>query len=671
MIRSQFMKVKHASFVFASALFLNTACASDSTKVAIKALQPEPQHPTVYGTTMQLIASYHYQKPQINDQFSSRALDNYIKHIDPNRVYFLKADIEQFEKYRYALDESVFSGDLTAAYEIFNKYQERLKDRLAFAKSTLNDSTKFNFSLNDSFQIDRDKAPFAQNNTELDNLWMLKLKYECLSMKAQGKSFAAYGETIRKRYENLERFAGKTKSEDVFQLYVNALAELADPHTNYFSPKASADFNTQMSLSLEGIGATLQTEFEHTKVASVTKGSPAEKSKKLHAGDKIIGVAQGDSAIVNIVDWRLDDVVSLIRGKKGTTVRLEIIPASEPNKTKIISIVRDKIVMEEQSAKSSVKEITRNGVKHKFGLITIPSFYIDFAAARRGDKDYKSTTRDVKKLINDLKKENVEGLIIDLRNNGGGSLQEAVELTGLFIKSGPVVQVKDGAGSIKNETDFNSDILYDGPLTVLVNRFSASASEIFSAAMQDYGRGVVIGEKTFGKGTVQKMVGINEFVQVDNKPLGEVKLTIAKFYRINGSSTQHRGVIPDIEFPSIYAAREFGEDASEFALPWDQITATKYDAVNAVTNKLGVLRDNHRNRMSTDKEYGYLEHDINFFEQINAKQYQTLNESEYKKENDKADADKKAREQDRKERKVGANPDLILDETLQILLDMQ
>lgn len=664
------MNFKHASMAFVSALLLNTACASDSTKVAIKALEPEPQHPTVYGTAMQLIASYHYQKPQINDQFSSKALDNYLKHIDPSRVYFLKADVERFEKYRYSLDESVFNGDLTAAYEIFNRYQDRLKGRLAFAMQALNDSTRFDFSKNDSFMIEREQAPYAQTEEELNQLWMLKLKYECLSMKAQGKSFASYSETIRKRYENLQRFASKTRSEDVFQLYVNALAELADPHTNYFSPKASADFNTQMSLSLEGIGATLQTEFEYTKVASVTKGSPAEKSKKLHAGDKIIGVAQGDSPIVNIVDWRLDEVVSLIRGKKGTTVRLEIIPADQPNKTKIISIVRDKIVIEEQSAKSVIKEVTRNGKVHKFGVITIPSFYIDFAAARRGDANYKSTTRDVKKLITDLKKEKVEGLIIDLRNNGGGSLQEAVELTGLFIKNGPVVQVKDGAGSIKNETDFDPAIFYDGPVTVLVNRFSASASEIFSAAIQDYGRGVVIGEKTFGKGTVQNMVGLNEFVQFDNKPLGEVKLTIAKFYRINGSSTQHRGVIPDIEFPSIYADKEFGEDASEFALPWDQITATKYEPVNIVATKLSDLRSKHLSRMGNNVEYSYLLKDIEFFKEHNQRKYQTLQADTYKAENDRIDADKKAREEDRKKRNAGANPDLILDETLEIMVDL-
>jgi carboxyl-terminal processing protease len=656
--------------VLFGALFLNTACATDTTKVQLKQLEPEPQHPMVFSTAIQLVASYHYQKPAINDQFSSNAFDNYIKDLDPSKVYFLKSDIAEFEKYRYAIDESIFSGDVKPGFEIFNRYQQRLQERISFAFSLLNDSTQFNFSANDSFMIERENAAFANSIDELNALWKLKLKYECLPSKVQGKDFKTYSETIRKRYDNLLKLSSKTKSEDVFQLYANSLTELADPHTNYYSPRASADFNTQMSLSLEGIGATLQTENEYTKIREVVKGGPADKSKKIHAGDKIIGVAQGDSDIVNVVDWRLDDVVSLIRGKKGTIVRLEIIPASEPNKTKIIEIKRDKIVLEDQSAKSSIKEITRDGKTYKYGVISLPTFYIDFAAARKGDPNYKSTTRDVKKLITELKKQKVDGLIIDLRNNGGGSLQEAVELTGLFIKTGPVVQVKDGAGGLKDETDRNPEVFYDGPLTVLVNRFSASASEIFAAAIQDYGRGVVIGEKTYGKGTVQNMVAVNEFVQYNGKPLGEVKLTIAKFYRVTGSSTQHRGVIPDVELPSLYAAKEFGEDASKYALPWDQINPTKYEPVNLVTNKLGDIRSKHLQRMSNNKEYQYLQQDINFFKEHNEKLYQTLNEVEYKKQNDKIDADKKAREDERKARKA-TNPDLIMDEALEVMCDLK
>lgn len=664
------MKIKQISIALIGAIFLNSACASDTTQVKFKTLTPEPLHQMVFTTALQLVASYHYQKPQINDQFSSNALDNYLADLDPSKVYFLQSDVAEFEKYRYILDETIFSGDVKPGFEVFNKYQQRLQERINYALFLLTDSANFDYSTVDSFMTDRENASYTNTIEELNNLWQKKLKYECLSLKSQGKDFKTYSETIRKRYDNLLKLASKTKSEDVFQVYVNAFTGLADPHTNYYSPRASADFNTQMSLSLEGIGATLQTESEYTKIREVVKGGPADKSKKIHAGDRIVGVAQGDSDIVNVVDWRLDDVVSLIRGKKGTIVRLEIIPASEPgNKTKIIEIKRDKIVLEDQSAKSSIKLVTRNGKKYKYGVISLPAFYIDFAAARKGDPNYKSTTRDVKKLIAELKKQKVDGLIIDLRNNGGGSLQEAVELTGLFIKTGPVVQVKDGAGGLKDEVDRNPEEFCDGPVAVLVNRFSASASEIFAAAIQDYGRGIVLGEKTFGKGTVQNMVSLNEFIQ-DQKPLGEVKLTIAKFYRVTGSSTQHRGVIPDVEFPSVYANKQFGEDASKYALPWDQIAPTKFDAVNIVTPKLGNAIQQHNLRMSNNKEYGYLAHDIAFFKEHNAKVYQTLNMATYKLQNDKIEADKKAREEERKLRKVTA-PDLIMDETLEVMLDLK
>lgn len=664
------MKIKMLSIACLGLLFLNPACASDSSRVVLKPLLPESHHKAVYTTSMQLIASYHYQKPQINNDFSSKAFDNYIKHIDPSKVYFLKEDLEQFEKFRFNIDESIFNGDLDAAYEIFNRYQEHLENRTNYALSLLNDSNNFNFSVNDSFLTDRENAPYANSINEMDQLWRLKLKYECLSLKASGKDFKSYSETIRKRYTNLLKLASKTKSEDVFQLYMNALAELADPHTNYYSPRASADFNTQMSLSLEGIGATLQTENENTKIVQVVKGGPADKSKKIFAGDKIISVAQGDSELVNVIDWRLDDVVALIRGKKGTTVRLEIIPASDPKTTKIIAIKRDKIVLEDQSAKSSIKEVTRDGKKYKYGVISIPAFYIDFAAAGRGDKDYKSTTRDVKKLIGELKKEKIDGLIIDVRNNGGGSLKEAVELSGLFIKTGAVVQVKDANGSVKSETDYDAEIFYEGPLAVLVNRFSASASEIFAAAMQDYSRGVVIGEKTFGKGTVQQMVGLNEFIQVDGKTLGDVKLTMAKFYRINGSTTQHKGVIPDIEFPGVFDGDEFGEDASPYALPWDLIKPTAYTPVNLLNTKIPALITNHNVRMQSNKEYSYLLADIARFKKLDEEKYQTLNEAKYKIQLDESETEKKQREAERKARNV-TNPDLILDETLEVLLDMK
>lgn len=652
---------------------VNWACAgsADTSHVTFKKLEPESQHGTVFSTAIQLVATYHYNKLKINDDFSSRAFDNYLKHLDPSRVYFFESDIKQFEKYRHQIDEAVFTGNVNLAFEMFNVYQQRLQERTNDALALLKDSSAFNFTEKDSFNIDRENEPWISSKEAMDKLWKQKLKYECMLVKVTGKSFAVCAETVGKRYENLLKFSGKTKSEDVFQLFANAVTELADPHTNYFSPRSSEDFNMSMSLSLEGIGATLQTENEYTKVREVIKGGPADKSKKIMAGDKIIGVGQGkDSDIVNVIDWRIDDVVALIRGKKGTLVRLEIMPVNEPNKTKIIELVRDKIVLEDQSAKSSVKEITRNGKTYKLGVVSIPTFYIDFAAAQRGDPNYKSTTRDVKKLIADLKKQKINGLMIDLRNNGGGSLQEAVELTGLFIGQGPVVQVKNTDGSIKSEYDFDNEVFYDGPVTVLVNRLSASASEIFAAAMQDYGRAIVVGEDTYGKGTVQNMIDLDNFIKLDNgKKPGQVKLTIAKFYRINGSSTQHKGVTPDIVFPGVLDGHKYGEDASPFALPWDQVNATSYLS-NDLSKLKYTLLQKHDARMKTNPEYGYLLEDVAIFKKADERKYMTLNIDEYKKESDDAEAHKKQREEERKSRKENAAPDLILDESAQIMADM-
>ena len=657
--------------VFSVGLFFQTACAGNADSTAVKLLNPEPQHGTIFTTVTQAVASYHFSKPQINDAFSAKAFQNYLDNIDPTRQYFLQSDIASFEKYKYAIDDAIFSGDVSMAFEIFNVYRKRLYDRIDYALALLKND--FDYTENDSFEFQREKAPWCNDFAELDLLWKRKIKYECLVLRATGKDFASYSETVRKRYENLKKFADKTKNEDVFGLYMNSLLELADPHTNYYSPRNAEDFNTSMSLSLEGIGATLQTENEYTKVREVVKGGPADKSKKIFAGDKIIAVGQGkDSDMVNVLDWRIDDVVSLIRGKKGTTVRLEIIPAKDPAKTKIIEIIRDKIVLEDQSAKSSIKTITRNGKKIKIGVVSLPAFYVDFAAAQRGDPNYKSTTRDVAKLIVELKKEKVQGLIIDLRNNGGGSLQEAVDLTGLFIKTGPVVQVKDVSGNVKTENDDNEAVLYDGPLTVLVNRFSASASEIFAGAIQDYGRGIVMGERTFGKGTVQNMVDLDNFIMLSGKKAGQVKLTIAKFYRVTGSSTQHKGVTPDIEFPGVFSATRYGEEASEFALPWDQINNTSFVPVNVVNATRGDLQARTRSRLQTNPEYKYLLEDIDYVHKEELKKYVTLNEARYKANTELQDKQKKQREEERKKVRKDATqaPDLVLEEAEETLADM-
>jgi carboxyl-terminal processing protease len=651
---------------------MNVAFAQkDSLKVTLKTFAPENQHPVLYQLVGQILNSYHYRKVKIDDQLSSKLLDNYLLNLDPSHVYFMKQDIDKFEAYRNTLDDDLLKGNVDKAFEIYNIYQERVYNRIQFTFSLLNQ--ELDFSKNDSFLVDREKAKWVKTEKEYDALWLKKTKSEELQLKADGKDFKSYTEILRKRYYNYMKTLAKTKNEDVFSFFANALTEIADPHTNYFSPRAAEDFATSMSLSLEGIGATLQTENEYTKIREVVKGGPADKSKQLFANDKIVGVAQGkDGEMVSVLDWRLDDVVSLIRGKKGTIVRLEVISNDAVNnKSKVIEIVRDKIVLEDQSAKSSIRETQFNGKKYRTGVIVLPTFYLDVAALQRGDANYKSTTRDVKKLILALKDSNIQALVIDLRNNGGGSLQEAVELTGLFIRKGPVVAVKDHFGITKAEEDDDADMAWDGPMCVLVNRFSASASEIFAAAIQDYDRGLVIGEKTYGKGTVQNLFDLNSFVNIDGKKLGQIKLTIAKFYRISGGSTQFRGVIPDIEFPSIYADKEYGEDASEFALPYDEIKPQNYSVQGNAKSRLSQLKKSHEMRMLTSTNYKFLIEDIQNVNEVRNKQYVTLNEQTYKAElaiGEKRKKDREAAKAKLKE-ELGEEGNLILDEGILIMLE--
>ncbi len=663
--------IKKLIFGLLASLLLIPAYANDSTKVALKTFSPDAQHPVLYQLIGQILNTYHYRKLAIDDKLSSTLFDNYLENLDPARVYFLKQDIDKMEAYRYQLDDDLMKGNVDKAFEMYNLYQTRLYDRIQYTFDLLNQ--EFDFNKNDSFELDREKAPWVKSQKEYDALWMRKTKSEALQLKADGKDFKTYSEILRKRYYNLLKQLAKTKNEDVFSYYANSLTEIADPHTNYFSPRAAEDFATSMSLSLEGIGATLTTENEYTKIREVVKGGPADKSKKIFANDKIAAVGQGkDGEMVSILDWRLDDVVGLIRGKKGSIVRLEVISTDAVNnKSKIIEIVRDKIVLEDQGAKSSVKIVERDGKRTKVGVIVLPTFYLDVAALQRGDKNYKSTTRDVKKLINELKKDTISALVIDLRNNGGGSLQEAVELTGLFIKKGPVVAVKDHFGITKAEEDEDETITWDGPMTVLVNRFSASASEIFAAAVQDYERGLVIGETTYGKGTVQNLLDLNSFVNIDGKKLGQVKLTIAKFYRISGGSTQFKGVVPDIEFPSIYSDKEFGEAASEFALPYDEIPAQSFYKLNLTKTNLTVLKEKHDQRMLNSVGYKFLNEDIQSMKEMKDKKYITLNESKYKTELEIGENKKKDREAQKAKLKE-TNPEdsnLILDESIQILLD--
>ncbi len=583
-----------------------------------------------------ILQRYHYRKFKLDDSLSSIILDRYLKSLDNNRMYFFASDIADFDQYRYQLDDDIKDGDLHPAFKIFNVFKERLNDRINYSEQLLKNG--FDFTKKEDYLLDRSNAPWIKDTTEMNNLWRKKVKNDVLNLMLAGKKWTGIDSLLTKRYENLRRALMQYSGEDIFQLFENSFTESLDPHTNYMSPSTSANFKIDMARSLEGIGAQLQTEDEYTKVAEVIPGGPAFKSKQIHQNDKIIGVAQGkDGAMVDIIGWRITDVVQLIRGPKGSIVRLQIIPASEGlnGQPKEITLVRDKITLEEQSAKDKIINIKDNGKEYKLGVITIPAFYSDFEAEQRGDKNYKSTTRDVKKLIDGLKKQNVQGIIIDLRSNGGGALEEAIKLTGLFIKDGPVVQIKSSDGSIRVEDDQDTSIDYSGPLAILVNRLSASASEIFSAAIKDYGRGLIIGEQTYGKGTVQNLIDLNRLMPNSSHKLGQVKLTIAKFYRINGESTQKRGVTPDISFPSAIDPKEYGESVEASSLPWDQINSTVYTPFGNLKKYIPELLKMHDQRIDgKDPEWNRFVDEIKEFKTEHNQKTVSLNLVERKKEKD-------------------------------------
>ncbi len=610
----------------------NTYSGKDTSEV----LEPAKYMSNEDELIATILQRYHYRKFKLDDSLSKVIFNRYIKTLDYAHSYFYASDIANFDKYRTQLDDDIKDGNLMPAFYIFNVFRKRVNQRIDYAEQLLN--KKFNFNLNDSMLVNRDKAHWPKDTTEMNEIWYKKVKNDALNLILAGKKWDGVTKTLKKRYETLRRNVMQLKNEDVFQMFENSFTESIDPHTNYMSPITSQNFQIDMSRSLEGIGAQLQTEDEYTKVVEIIPGGPAFKSKLLHPGDRITGVAQGkDGEMVDVIGWRITDVVQLIRGPKGTVVRLQIIPASEGinGPPKVITLVRAKITLKEQSAKDKILRINNDGKEYKLGVITVPAFYSDFAAEERGDKDYKSTTRDVKKLIEGLKKDTVQGIIIDLRNNGGGSLEEAIKMTGLFIKKGPVVQIKNAGGRIRVEDDPDPSIEYSGPLMVLVNRFSASASEIFSAAIQDYGRGLIIGANTYGKGTVQNLINLDRLMPNTNHKYGQVKLTIAKFYRIDGASTQLDGVKPDITLPSMINPKEWGESSSPSALPWDQIDSTKYKMFGHIKKYVPELLKEHRQRVNNnDPEWKEYMEEVKDYKEAHDRKYISLNEEVRKKEQD-------------------------------------
>lgn len=563
-------------------------------------LQPDPIHNQTIVDILTSLNQDHYNDIVLNDELSGKVLDQYLESLDPTKAYFYRADITEFQKYRPLIDDEIKNGELTAAYTIFNRYQLRTQERLETLVTTLEDPDfKVNFKLDETLLTDREESQWPADEAEMNDFWRKRLKSALLSLKLADKSVDEAKEVILKRYKSQLARAQQTNSEDVFQSFANALTQQFDPHTQYFSPRRSENFNINMSLSLEGIGAVLQSENENTKVVRLVPAGPAEKAGQLKPADLIVGVGQGeDGEIQDVIGWRLDEVVALIRGPKDTVVKLDLIPADgEEGQHKVIKIRRNKVKLEEQAAQSRIIELEHQGKPYKLGVISIPAFYIDFAALQRGESNYKSTTRDTIKLLNELRTEEINGLIIDLRNNGGGSLREANELVGLFINRGPTVQIRDPDNRVQVLRDPDPRIAYRGPMAVLVNRLSASASEIFAGAIQDYQRGIIVGGQTFGKGTVQTLAPLNH---------GQIKLTHAKFYRISGESTQHKGVIPDVNLPTLYDTEEIGESSLNGALPWDMVAKTPHRRYFSFNSILPELIERYTSRTKSNPDFLFM-----------------------------------------------------------------
>jgi carboxyl-terminal processing protease len=629
----------------AIALAVSVQVGAAAPEKAADAVRPQAVQAQAALWASHVMSRYHYKATPLDDAMSEKIFDRYFKSLDGEKLFFVQADVDQFAPMRTKMDDAIMSENLTVPFAIYNLYQQRFNERITYARELL--KTKFDFTQDESYQIDREKAEWPKSDAEVKDLWRKRVKNDWLRLKLAGKDDKAIRETLDKRYENYMSRSRKLNNEDVFQIFMNAYAMSIEPHTNYLGPRAAENFDIAMRLSLEGIGAQLQQRDDYTVVREIVPGSPAALSGKLKVGDRIVGVGQGESgSFTDVVGWRIDDVVQQIRGAKDSTVRLQILPADAGPDGKLaqLSLVRKKISMEEQSAKKSILEVRDGTAKRRVGVISLPTFYLDFEARRKGDKDYKSATRDVARLLAELKKEKVDNVLIDLRNNGGGSLTEAVELTGLFIDKGPVVQQRNAQGKVEVESDTNAGLAWDGPVGVLINRSSASASEIFAAAIQDYGRGLVIGEPSFGKGTVQTLVNLDRYSQNDKPRFGELKMTVAQFFRINGGTTQLRGVTPDISLPSMSDPESFGESSYDNALPWVAIKPAIYIPAGELKEIVPLLDKKHEVRVSKDKDFQYLAEDIALVKKQRKDNTISLNEAVRRKERDQQEARAKLRE---------------------------
>ncbi|GGW88491.1 carboxy terminal-processing peptidase [Alteromonas halophila] len=634
-------------------------------------LQQETQHSVAAKRVSALFTRAHYKEIALDDVLSAKVYERYLDALDHGKQIFLLSDVVAFEQYRDKFDDALERGNLSIAYQMYNKSAERRIERYDYALSLLDEPFDFEKE-GDKFYYDREDAEWAESKAELDELWRQRVKYDALNLILADKTWDEAKELLEKRYNRAIKRLKQAQSEDVFQTVMNSFARSIEAHTSYLSPRNADRFQMEMNLEFEGIGAVLQSEEDYTVIKSIVPGGPADKSGALKPEDKIIGVAQEDEEFVDVVGWRLDEVVELIKGPKGSTVKLQIQKGTTESKSmSVVKLDRDKIKLEDRAAKSEV--YTPESGPHqgeKLGIIKIPSFYNNLHG-------------DVKKEIDALKAQDVRGIIVDLRGNGGGSLTEATLLSGLFIEKGPVVQIRYGAGKVSVNRDTDGEVSYNGPLTVLVDRYSASASEIFAAAMQDYNRALIIGEQTFGKGTVQQHRGLGRIYDLYDNPLGSVQFTIAKFYRIDGGSTQHRGVVPDILYPSAIEPEEWGESQEENALPWDSINRANYTTFGDSQSAVDVLTAKHNKRIMQDPEFGYIQEDIKEYKKEKDKKFVSLVKSQRLEEKKEAEQEELSRTNERLARlgmeKVETMDDLpedledldpFLDEAANITYDM-
>lgn len=647
-------------------------------------LESTQRHRQISRMITRFVERAHYSRILIDDELSEAILDNYIESLDPNRHYYRESDITYFARYSNSMDDVLRSGNLDSVFDIFRLYRLRAQQNLDYALTLLDQ--EIDFTTDEEYIFDRTDMPWIETPVEMQDLWRKRVKNDVVSLLLADKDWEDATEVLRKRYRRVLKRINELDSNDVFETFMNSFARTLDPHSSYLSPRQSEEYRIQMSLSYQGIGASLELDDELVAVRNVIAGGPASIDGRLAPNDRITAVGQGkDGEMVDVVGWQLDDVVQLIRGPRGTVVRLQILPADAPPGTDhhIVDLVRDKIKLEEQAAKSERIEIERDGQRRHIGVVSIPSFYQDYEARNKGEEDYVSTTRDVRRLIEELKAEGIDALVLDLRGNGGGHLSEATALTSLFIGKGPVVQLKDTSGRVEVLDELKQFPIYDSPLVLLVDRFSASASEIFAAAIQDYRRGVVVGQRTFGKGTVQNLYVLDQYARkVPDPGLGQLTLTIGKYYRVTGGSTQNRGVLPDIDLPSAVDPAIIGESSRERALPWDQIKATGFPAGRPLDSEIAFLTQYLTNRMQTDPDIQYLVSDIAALGEMRTQRAVSLNQETRKAEREIRRTQRLQRENTRRlaagldpiesldEIDAKEQPDILLDQAMQIALDL-